>query len=97
VLARRRPHDQLDALRLGGAREQAGALLEHLAEIERQLLERDLAGIDLRQIEQVVDDLQQHPAEERMVSVSRACVEDSDVRARSSVMPTTPFIGVRSS
>ena len=61
VLARRWPHDQLDALGLGGAREQAGALLEHLAEIERQLLERDLAGIDLGQIQQVVDDLQQHP------------------------------------
>ena len=32
-----------------------------------------------------------------MVSVRRAWVEDRGVRARSSVMPTTPFIGVRSS
>ena len=32
-----------------------------------------------------------------MVCVSRAWVEESAVRPRSSVMPTTPFIGVRSS
>ena len=32
-----------------------------------------------------------------MVSVRRTCVDDSGVRASSSVMPTTPFIGVRSS
>ena len=36
-------------------------------------------------------------AEERMVSVRRDWVEESGVRARSSVMPTTPFMGVRSS
>ena len=36
-------------------------------------------------------------AEERMVWVSLACVEESAVRPSNSVIPTTPFIGVRSS
>src|SRR5205823_49622 len=60
VLGRRRRDDELDALRLGGAREQARAFLENLAEIEGQILERDLADVDLRKVQQVVDDLQQH-------------------------------------
>ena len=60
VLGRRRRDDELDALRLGGAREEARAFLENLAEIEGQILERDLADVDLRQVQQVVDDLQQH-------------------------------------
>ena len=36
-------------------------------------------------------------ADERIVFVRCDCVADSAVRVRSSVMPTTPFIGVRSS
>ncbi len=55
-----RTDDQLDTLRLGRAREQARALLEHLAEIDRQRLEPDLPRADFRKIEQVVDDLQEH-------------------------------------
>ena len=57
--ARRRADDELDALVLGRAGKEARALLEHLAEIDRQRLERHFARADLRQIQQVVDDLQQ--------------------------------------
>src|SRR5262249_35544219 len=56
-----RPDDELDAL-VGGTRgEQTGAFLEQRAQVEGQFLERDLAGVDLGQVEQVVDDLQQYP------------------------------------
>ncbi len=56
---RRRADDELDALVVGGTGKHARAFLEHLREIDGQLFERDLAGADLREIEQVVHDLQQ--------------------------------------
>jgi hypothetical protein len=54
-----RAHDELDAFGFGRAGKQAGAFFEHLAEIDGQLLQRHFAGANLRQIQQVVHDLQQ--------------------------------------
>ncbi len=59
-LAARRTHDEIDTLGFRGAREQAGALLQDSPQLDGQLLQLDLAGGNLRQVEQVVDDLQQH-------------------------------------
>jgi len=56
----RRTHDQLDALVRAGACEQRRAFLHHLQEIKWQRLEFDLAGVDLGQVEQIIDDLQQY-------------------------------------
>ncbi len=46
-LALRRAGDQGDALGLRGARKQTGALLHDAPQLQRQLLQHDLAGIDL--------------------------------------------------
>ncbi len=59
-LVRRRADDEFDSLGLGGAGEQRGAFLQEPRQVERQRLELHLAGLNLRQIEQVVDDLQQN-------------------------------------
>src|ERR1700731_730750 len=60
LLTRRRTHDEIDALDLGSAREEVRTFLENATQIDWQLLQLDLPGADLRQIEQVVDDVQQN-------------------------------------
>ncbi len=58
--ARRRARDQIDALGLGGAFEQAGAFLQYASGLNEQLFENNLAGVDFGQVEKIIDDLQQH-------------------------------------
>ena len=50
---------QLDALLVRALREQVDDLLDHLADVEILGLEAQLAGLDLREVENVVDDGQQ--------------------------------------
>jgi hypothetical protein len=51
--------DQLEPLGRGLLGHQIPDILEHLVEIEIDRLDRQLAGLDLREIENVVDDAEQ--------------------------------------
>ena len=77
-----------------------GQRLEHvahqIAHRERDGFELQLARLDLREVEDVVEDRQQRVGR-RLDGRrgSRAAARDSSVSRASSVMPMTPFIGVR--
>ena len=67
-----------------------------VARVERQPAEVELAGLDLREVEDVVDHVQQRlgRAADRL-DVLRAARRRGRCPSSSSVMPSTPFIGVR--
>ena len=59
--ARSRPTSktQLQPLGRGLLGDQVGHVVEHLLEVEVDVLDRQLAGLDLREVEDVVDDAEQ--------------------------------------
>ena len=82
------------AVRLDG--EQARHVFDGVAQVELDVLEIELAGFDLGEVENVVDDGEQRASRCRGSSrCSRAGVGSRPVSSSSSVMPITPFIGVR--
>ena len=70
--------------------------LDAFAQVERLALEVELAGLDLREVEDVVDDRQQRVAA-RADGLGEVALLARSSRVSSSrpVMPMTPFIGVR--
>ena len=50
---------QLQPLGRGLLADQVGDVVQHLLELEVDVLDRQLAGLDLREVEDVVDDAQQ--------------------------------------
>ena len=75
--------------------EQLGHVLDDLGQVEVDRLEPQLAGLDLREVEDVVD----HREQELRRAVHRlrelALRGASGVSSSRSIMPITPFIGVR--
>ena len=51
--------DQLQVLLVGGGGEDGQGVLDQLAQVERDVLQHQLAGLDLREVEDLVDDPQQ--------------------------------------
>ena len=66
-----------------------------LAEIERLLFELEPAGLDLRVVQDVVDDVQQRIPARAHDFGELALLGVSSVSSRRPVMPITAFIGVR--
>ena len=62
VQMRRDPHDEFEILFLGAGGNQRRDVLDRLGEIERGRVEHELAGVDLGEVENVVDDGQQRIA-----------------------------------
>ena len=93
----RRRDAQLEALRRGARGEQLDRAFDHACRsVEVDLLEGQLAGLDLGEVEDVVDDGEQRlgAAGDGLREV-RAASASSPVSSSRSVMPMTPFIGVR--
>ena len=66
------------------------------ADLEVDRLELELAGLDLREVEDVVDDREQRPAGDlRRPARAAAGRRRASVRSSRSLSPMTPFIGVR--
>ena len=65
------------------------------AQRERHRLELELARLDLREVEDVVEDRQQRIGRARRSSRQSRCSAVSSLSSASSVMPMMPFIGVR--
>ena len=88
--------DQLDPFLVRARRHGPQDLAERFVQIELDRIEIDLAGLDLGEIEDVVDQREQRVARclSRCSRNSR-CSGDSGVSSASSVMPMMPFIGVR--
>ena len=77
-------------------REHLAGVLDGLAQVEVVMVELELAGLDLREVEDVVDDVEQRLAGVGARSArTRAAAGARSVPSSSSVMPITPFIGVR--
>ena len=78
------PEDEVDAFVGGAGRDERQDLVEHLVQLERNPLELDPARLELRQVEDLVDQRQQplrgHPDRPE---VARLCV--GEVRARQQV------------
>jgi hypothetical protein len=64
-------------------------------EIERRFLQRELAGLDLRQVEDVVDDAQQVPGGGVDLFQVLDCLGVGASRCKTCAMPRMAFIGVR--
>ena len=86
---------QLDALVPGAFGEHVERPLHRLDEVEVERVERQLAGLDLREVEDVVDDRQQRVGRIADRLGELALVGVSSVSSSRPVMPITPFIGVR--
>ncbi len=87
---------KFEALVLGFAANDATDVGQHLPEIELDALDAHLAGLDLRQIEDVVDDAEQDAARRSgFCSDSRAGAAKSSVAMARCAMPRMAFIGVR--
>ena len=94
--ARVHVHDQLEVLRGGLHGHRHADVLDAVAHVHRHALDLELAGFDLRVIENVVDDAEQDSSRWcGCVSANSRCADCSGVSSSSSVMPITPFIGVR--
>jgi len=87
--------DELDTLGGGLQRHHRHGLVHDAAQVELHALELELPGLDLRQVEHVVDEREQRPG---------AAADDVDVLALRVAerglgehldMPMTPFMGVR--
>ena len=76
-------------------REHLARVLDRLAQVEVVVVELELAGLDLREVEDVVDDVEQRLAEFAAVCAYSRCCGDRSVASSSSVIPMTPFSGVR--
>ncbi len=80
---------------MGLRREHLAGVLDGFAKIEVVMIELELAGLDLREVEDVVDDVQQRLAgvrrRQRVLALARRQVRLSS----SSVIPITPLSGVR--
>ena len=88
-------HDELEVLFLGARRHQRRHVLDRLGKVEGRRIERQLAGIDLGEIQDVVDDGQQRVARLDDDVGERLLLRVESDLASSSAMPSTPFIGVR--
>ena len=87
---------QLEALRVRRSASRSQTPSTSLAQVEVDALELELAGLDLREVEDVVDDRQQRLARAAdRLGVLALLRRRARVSSRSSVMPITPFIGVR--
>jgi hypothetical protein len=97
VVGERRRHGagELEPLVHGARREEVGHLLQLLAEVERHPLDDHLARLDLREVEDVVDDRQEAVCRGLDRGDEVRCSSSSCDSARRSAMPMTPFIGVR--
>ena len=86
---------QLEALAVGPHGQRLQRVAQRLVQIERDMLQLQLAGFDLGEVQDVVDDRQQGLA--RLLQDSRCsrCSPDSGVSSSNSVMPMMAFIGVR--
>ena len=87
---------QLQALAVRGRGDDVGGRLDDLAQVERALLQLQVAGLDLRDVQDVVDDRQQLLAGgARGRRRTRCCSRSRSVSSSSSVIPITPLSGVR--
>ena len=87
---------ELDALRLRRRREHLARLLDEQAQVEVVHVEREPPGLDLREVEHVVDDAEQRVAGgERRADVAVLLVASSAVPSSSWSIPITPLSGVR--
>ncbi len=105
--ARRVALDELGQLRIHDARElqalavrldgeQPRHVLDGVAQVEVDVLEIELARFDLGEVENVVDDREQRRgAVADRLGVVALVTDRAPVSSSSSVMPITPFIGVR--
>ena len=62
---------------------------------EGRRLQLDASGLNFRKIEHVVDAPQQRLRESRIVATSGSWLSPSPCRSNTSIVPSTPFIGVR--
>ena len=86
---------ELDALARGLRPEHRLEAREQVAKLEVGALDLARARLDLREVEDVVQDVHQRLARVVMTSTSSRCSRVSSVWASSPVRPSTPFIGVR--
>jgi len=70
-------------------------IFERPAQIHVDTLELEFSSLDLGEIQKIVDDAEQILAERCTVSAYLRCALVSPVSSNSSVIPRTPFIGVR--
>ena len=86
---------QFQALLLRPQGQRVQRVAQRVAQVEVDLIQVQLAGLDLGEIEDVVDDRQQRVG--RFLTISRysRCSESACVSRASSVMPMMPFMGVR--
>ena len=86
---------ELDPLLPGARRDDVQRPLHALTQVERLAFEVELAGLDLRVVEDVVDHVQQRVAARAgRPRRTRRCSPVSSVPSRRSVIPITAFIGV---
>ena len=87
---------QLEPLAVRLRREHLARVLDRLAQVEVVRVELELAGLDLREVEDVVDDAEQRLARARRRSArTRAARRRARSASSSSVIPITPLSGVR--
>ena len=90
------PGHQLEALAVGLRGEHLAGVFDRLAKIEVVVVELELAGLDLREVEDVVDDVEQRLAASWPRSArTRAAAASRSEPSSSSVIPITPLSGVR--
>ena len=87
--------DELEPLPVRARRQRPQRLAERCAQAEVGGIELELAGLDLREVEEVVDDAEQAPPADS--TILRSCRWSSPrlVSRTSSVRPRMAFIGVR--
>ena len=84
---------QLQPLRMGSRGKDLEGLLRRIAQVRTDALELDLAGLDLRKVQDVVDDRREPPPNANRFRSGAAAGERGLLQQL--VMPMTPFIGVR--
>ena len=87
---------ELDSLAVGRAGQDAPHVVDHAGHVELGLLDVHLPRLDLREVQDVVDDHQQALGRHLDAGGKLGLlVARGSVWSRSSVSPITPFIGVR--
>jgi hypothetical protein len=89
------PTDEVEVLLGGLGAEDIEGVLEAFAQVEGALLELELAGFDLGEVEDVVDEAEEESPEVEMVSASSRCSMLSWVSRSRPLMPMMALRGVR--
>ena len=87
--------DQFEALLVRPQCQRVRRVADGIARVEVDRVQLQFARLDLGEVQDVVDDGQQRSADDLTIPRYSRCSGVSSVSSTRSVMPMTPFIGVR--